>query len=177
MIDKKRNIRLFELCAFAAVSVIGTLLHFAYDLFGTKFSALFSGVNESTWEHMKLLFFPMLFAAFVCAFFLKKEYAGYWQIKLRSVLMGLVLIPVLFYTLGGIFGKTPDFVNIGIFFISAAAAYIYEAHAFKKNDVSCKYENFALVALALIALLFFIFTFAPPKIPLFQDPIDGSYGI
>lgn len=40
----------------------GTLLHFTYEWSGNNFwVGLFSPVNESTWEHMKLLFFPMLF--------------------------------------------------------------------------------------------------------------------
>ncbi len=177
ILDKKHDIWIWELSAFAFVSILGTLLHFAYDFFGGNFAALFSGVNESTWEHMKLLFFPMLLAAVIGSFFLGKEYKNYWCTKLFGILIGLALIPVLFYTLGGIFGGTLDFVNIGIFFVSAAAAYLYETVSFKKNGAPRKYEGVAICILCTIALLFFVFTFVPPEIALFRDPVNGKYGI
>jgi len=46
---------------FLFMSVIGTLLHFVYEWSGNNsIVRLFAPWNESTWEHMKLLFFPML---------------------------------------------------------------------------------------------------------------------
>ena len=47
--------------AAIVVFVLGTLAHFVYDWSGqNSFIGLLTPVNESTWEHMKLLFFPML---------------------------------------------------------------------------------------------------------------------
>ena len=46
--------------AAIVVFVLGTLAHFVYDWSGqNSFIGLLTPVNESTWEHMKLLFFPM----------------------------------------------------------------------------------------------------------------------
>ncbi len=56
----KRNTDLWQHMGFGAVSLGGTLLHFLYDRTDSPLCALISGVNESIWEHMKLLFFPML---------------------------------------------------------------------------------------------------------------------
>ncbi len=174
---KNQDIFLFSLISFTAVSLLGTLLHFVYDIFGGRLSALFSGVNESTWEHMKLLFFPMLLSALIGRALIGGEYKNYWLISLSSILLGLLLIPVLYYTLMGIFGKTPGFVNIGIFFVSAGAAYLYEYRTFKKNALPEKYEGLSAAVLALLAALFFLFTFLPPEIPLFEDPTNGRFGI
>ncbi len=173
----KRDISLWQLVGFAWTSLAGTVLHFWYDLSGSTFSALFSGVNESTWEHMKLLFFPMFLFAVVQSFFFANEYQSFWCIKLKGTLLGLLLIPVIFYTLRGIFGITPDWINITIFFVSAAAAYIYEAKQLKKGCVPCKYKSLAIIALCIIAIFFLVFTFIPPALPLFQDPINGSFGL
>ena len=74
-------------------------------------------------------------------------------------------------------GKSPDWINIAIFFICAAVAYLYETRLFKKEDANCKIPKAALGALCVIALLFIIFTFATPKIGIFQDPLTGTYGI
>ncbi len=172
----KRDISLWQLVGFAWTSLAGTLLHFLYDRTGSTFSALFSGVNESTWEHMKLLFFPMFLFACVQSFFFSKEYESFWCIKLFGTLLGLLLIPVIFYTLRGVFGSTPDRINIAIFFVAGALAYLYENTLFKKGSKPCK-SRVAFIALCLIAVAFWVFTFDPPKIPLFQDPINGSFGL
>jgi hypothetical protein len=52
----KRSIGIWQLAGFAATSLGGTLLHFLYEWLGEAvWIAPLSGVNESTWEHMKLL--------------------------------------------------------------------------------------------------------------------------
>ena len=173
----KRSIGLWQLCGFISTSIGGTLLHFLYDLLGEAiWIAPFSGVNESTWEHMKLLFWPMLIFDAVQIMFLSDRNA-FWCIKLRGILLGLVMIPIIFYTLNGAFGKTPDWLNITIFFISAAIAYLYETHLFNSDLIVCKYPRLAIPALGSIALMFVIFTFMTPEIPLFEDPLTGNYGI
>lgn len=172
----KRNLNFWQFIGFGFVSLFGTLLHFLYDWFGGNIAALFSGVNESTWEHMKLLFFPLFLFAIIESFVVGKNYENFWCVKLKGALLGLLLIPTIFYTLQGIFGKTPDFINISIFYISAAVVFIYETRQFKANN-SCKLEKIAILIFGLIAILFMIFTFAPPIIPLFKDPINNSYGL
>ncbi len=173
----KRSIKFWQVVGFFIVSVLGTALHFLYDLLGGKLTALVSGVNESSWEHMKLLFFPMLLFAIAEYFIIGKNHNSFWCIKLQGICLGLLLIPVIFYTLNGVFGKTPDGLNIAIFFISVATAFAYEARRFNIENYSCKHKALAIAALVLIAVAFAVFTFSPPEIPLFQDPIDASFGI
>ena len=58
----KYRLLIFEIAGFIFVSVVGTLLHFAYEYFDySTVAAVISPINESTWEHLKLLFFPFLF--------------------------------------------------------------------------------------------------------------------
>ena len=173
----KQTIGLWKLAGFAVTSLSGTLLHFLYEWFGEPlWIAPFSGVNESTWEHMKLLFWPMLiFAFFERVSFRHVE--DFWCIKLRGILLGLGLIPILFYTYNGAVGKSPDWVNISIFFIAAAATYIYEASKLNKEKLSCKYPKAALSILLIIGILFVIFTFTAPNTGIFVDPTTGKVGI
>ena len=114
----KRKTELWQLMGFAVTALGGTLLHFLYDWLGkSPLIAPFSGVNESTWEHMKLLFWPMLLFAAVQSFFFR-ERQDFGCVKLRGSLLGLVLIPVIFYTYNGAIGRSPDWLNITIFFVS-----------------------------------------------------------
>ena len=173
----KRSVGLWQLWGFAVTALLGTLLHFLYDWSGgALWVAPFSGVNESTWEHMKLLFWPMLlFAAVQYLFF--RDRADFWCIKAKGVLLGMALIPVIFYTYNGVIGKSPDFINIAIFFITAAAVYIYEARQLNKGSSPCKSKNLAVALLLLLALCFVIFTFQTPTLGIFKDPLTGTLGI
>jgi hypothetical protein len=173
----KRSIGLWQLWGFAVTALGGTILHFLYDwLGGAVWVAPFSGVNESTWEHMKLLFWPMLLYAVVQSVYFRDR-KDFWCIKLRGTLLGLALIPVLFYTYNGAIGKSPDWLNIAIFFASAAITYLYETRQFKSEKSRCLYPKLAFALLCAIALLFIIFTFLTPTIGLFKDPLAGTYGI
>ena len=173
----KRSVGLWQFVGFAVVSLGGTVLHFLYDWLGKAvWVASFSGVNESTWEHMKLLFWPMLLFALVQGFFFRDR-ADFWCVKLRGSLLGLALIPVLFYTYNGAIGTSPDWLNIAIFFVSAAIVFFYEYRLFKTEGLPCKRPKAAIVLFCLIALLFIVFTFITPELGIFKDPISGTYGV
>ena len=104
----KRELSLWQFAGFVLTTLGGTLLHFLYDWTNQSvWVAPVSGVNESTFEHMKLLYFPLLVFALVQSHFSKGD-RSFWCIKLVGTLTGLLLIPVLFYTYNGVFGKSPD---------------------------------------------------------------------
>jgi len=173
----KRSIGLWQLMGFAVTAAGGTLLHFLYDwLKEAVWIAPISGVNESTWEHMKLLFWPMFLYAIVQSFFFRDR-EDFWCVKLRGILLGLLLIPVLFYTYNGVIGHSPDWINIAIFFISAAASYLYETRLFVTKRIPCRSPKWAIAVLSGIAFLFILFTFRTPEIAIFKDPLTGTYGI
>lgn len=175
-VKMKHSIGLWQLLGFTITSLFGTLLHFLFEWTNLTLLAPFSGVNESTWEHMKLLFWPMLIFAIFQSFFFG-DVEDFWPIKLKGILLGLVLIPILFYTYNGAIGKSPDWFNIAIFFICAAAAYVYEAWLFCYESVHFASRAAARIILFFVALSFVIFTFLTPKIEIFRDPLTGNYGI
>ena len=166
----KRDLFLWQFGGFVFVSLFGSILHFVYGWTGgSVLVAPFSAINESTWEHMKLIYFPLLIYALIQSHFFK-DCDNFWCIKLIGFLTGLTLIPVLFYTLNGVFGRTPDFINIAVFFISAATTFFIENYLFKSENFNCNYSKFAFFIIFFIGGLFVLFTFMPPKIPLFKDP-------
>lgn len=173
----KRSIKHWQLTGFIVTSIGGTLLHYLYDWFGeAMWIAPFAGVGESIFEHMKLLFWPMFIFAVIQSFFYGKI-KSFWRIKLRGIVLGITLIPVIFYTYNGAIGSSPDWLNISIFFISAAAAYIYETRQFVRETTVFKNSGASLAILCIIALLFATFTFWTPKINIFKDPNENTYGI
>ena len=173
----KRNISLWQTMGFGITVLCGTLMHFLYDFTGENpFAAAISAVNESTWEHMKLFFIPAFIFAIVQRRFFPQQ-KDFWCVKLIGIALGLILIPVLFYTYNGALGTSPDWVNIGIFIVSSAAAFYVETRLFKSASIRCSADYLGFVLLLLLAALFLFFTYFPPKLPLFQDPTNGSFGI
>ena len=174
----KRSLSFWQFVGFVFTSVVGTLLHFLYEWTGESvIVGLFSAVNESIFEHMKLLFFPMLLFAFIEAKYIGEEYDNFWCAKLVGILVGVGLIPVIYYTYTGIFGVNADWFNIIIFFITAAISYMVETRIMESGRCSFIQPNLAKFILIIIASVFIVFTFFPPKIPLFEDPITAIYGI
>ena len=173
----KRSIGLWQLMGFGSTSLLGTLLHFAYDWLGKPvWVAPFSGINESTWEHMKLLFWPMLAFSILQSFYFR-DICGFWRIQLRGILLGMLLIPVIFYTYNGAIGHSPDWFNILIFFIAAAAAYVDQSRELLARKQYRRSPVYALLPLCVLGFCFVFFTFTTPKLPIFKDPLTGGYGI
>ena len=173
----KKSLVFWQILGLIFTGVAGVVLHFLFDWSGQSIAvAPFSAVNESIWEHMKLLFFPMLIFAIIENMYIGVDYKNFWCVKLRGIVLGISLIPILYYTINGIFGPTPDFVNIAIFYIASAISYIVETRLMKNDAINCKAPQKAIGVLVLIAAVFVVFTFIPPQIPLFEDPITNTYG-
>ena len=78
----KRDLFLWQFGGFVFVSLLGSVLHFVYSW--TNESVLvapFSAINESTWEHMKIMFFPSLVFAIVETRYLGKKFDNFLWIK------------------------------------------------------------------------------------------------
>lgn len=62
----KTKIFSWEVVGAILISFAGSLLHFVFELFnGWPPLALTAAVNESTWEHLKLAFWPALVYALI----------------------------------------------------------------------------------------------------------------
>lgn len=172
-----KSISYWQVAGFLFTSIFGSFLHFLFDLSGqSMIASIFSAVNESIWEHMKLIYYPTFLFALVESVFWRKKYKHFWCIKLAGILLELTLIPVIFYTYTGILGISADWFNIAIFFIAAGASFWTEALLFQR-DSTCRLPcRMAFLAICLISFVFTVLTFLPPHIPFFKDPITGTYG-
>ena len=169
----------WQLGGFLFVCAAGTALHFLYQWSGESVAAApFAAVNESVWEHMKLLFWPMLLWAGAERAVLGGYSRGFWPAKALGTLLGLALIPALYYTYTGALEVSVMWVDIAIFFVAAAAAFLAETRMLAR-DWRCRggARASALVLLLLLSAAFILCTFVPPRVPLFRDPVTGFYGL
>lgn len=175
----RKRLFFWEAAGFLFAVAAGTLLHFTYAWSGgTVLAAAFSAVNESTWEHMKLLFFPVFFFSVIQVCFLGRNYPNVLSARAAGLLAGLALIPVLFYTYTGVTGRHWLWADIAVFVLSAAAVFAVDFVLLERRRSSALWRQVAgLLVLWILAFLFIYFTFRPPHLPLWQDPVTGLYGV
>lgn len=158
-------------------SLLGTLLHFLYDFANQNMIAgLFSAVNESVWEHLKLLFIPLLFSTVIENIIYGKYYGNFFFSRLIGILAGLFTVVSIHYTYTGVIGKRFDAVDVILYFIGVAVAYgisfiMITHHKEKKRDRL--FEIISVISLAIIAAAFFVFTYYPPSLAIFQSKVQG----
>ncbi len=175
--DKIRN---WQIAGGIFTVIAGTLVHFIYGWFGGTAAAFIGAVNESTWEHLKLLFWPFFVFGILEYIAYGKNLKGFLPAKGLSVLIGMILIVVLFYTYSGILGKNFLAIDIALFVIGTGAAYFFSyrhLYRLRSRYLSAASETGAILLLAALIVCFLLFTYHPPEIGLFLDPVSGHYGI
>jgi hypothetical protein len=162
--------------------IIGSLMHFAYDWSGeSTIVGIFTPVNESIWEHLKMTFWPMLIWWFIGYFILNKRITisvHQWFVSCSvAEIVCLLVIVSFYYTYTGAFGIESLILDIFSLFLGIALGQLIALHIYKYGKNSNYFFQYAIAILVLMALAFTIFTFYPPQIPLFMDSTTGEYGI
>ena len=148
-------------------TLAGALLHFAYDFSNQNpLVAMFTPVNESTWEHMKLVFFPVLVYIAIGLPFFGKSNPTFLQAYLTGLLTGTFSVIIIFYTYTGILGRHYLFLDILTF---CACIIIAFCISYQLTIQNCRLIPLPVIAFMTILLMvcFFFFTFFPPHVALF----------
>lgn len=169
------SIKKWQVWGFIFTVVAGTLLHFTYEWSGyNPLVGLFSAVNESTWEHLKLLITPMLVFGVLEYSAYGKDLANFIPVRCLSILLGMTVIVVSFYTYVGIIGHNYLPADIGVFVLGAACAYRYSARLLGTSRfTSPAAVRLGWIGLAMLVAAMIVFTLHPPKLGLFVDPNHG----
>lgn len=179
MVVSEKKFRAWEITGFILVSILGSLLHFLYDFSGkSPIAALFSPVNESTWEHLKLLFVPFLLYSIVeYLVWGKEEGCNFIAAKVFGLFWGLFAIVASFYTYVGIIGTNFLWADILTFLIGVFTAFRFSEKWLKHPREGKGWCAASLVLLAAFIICFVLFTWKAPHIGLFLDPVTQTYGI
>lgn len=162
------SIKKSSIIQFLFVSILGTLLHFTYDWSGQNpLVGIFSAQNESLWNHLKLLFFPMILLGIIQLFLNIDTSDNFIQRRTLGIIAGLLFIIVVFYTTWGISGKLIDWWNITIYFLAVFFAFWVES---KSETAAKKMAPFTAIAiLFVITFAFVMFSFNSPTTGIFYD--------
>lgn len=159
------------------ISVIGTLLHFTYDWSNhNKVVGIFSAVNESTWEHIKM----GLSATFLCSiadFFFFNSNPNYFFAKFICYLLVIMIMPIIFYVYTYFTKKSILIIDILSFYITIIISNFAFYKLLNIKGLPFIYNYIGYVGQLVIFGFYMILTLMPLKNFLFKDPITQEYGI
>ncbi len=173
----RKKIIILEIVGFLFTVLFGSFLHFAYAISDYyKPLALIAAVNESTWEHLKLAFWPAFLFAIIEFYVFGSKNKNFLFAKLISLYSMPILIIFFFYSYL-LFIKGNLFIDIFIFIISVFLGYFigYKILVSKKSFGKLKWIAIILILLEIFA--FSLLTYFSFHSFLFKDPITSFYGI
>jgi hypothetical protein len=175
--QKKRSYLTWQVSGFAAIAILGALLHFTYEWSGfNPIVGLFSSVNESVWEHFKLGFTALLLFSIVEYPFIGAKNPRYFLAKAMGILSLQIFITVFYYSYTMFTGDDILWIDIVSYILGSALCQLVVFRVLT-DEVETRVPQFVGIGLLVIhAALLFVFTFWTPKRSIFLDTNTNTYG-
>jgi hypothetical protein len=172
------NLKIYAILGILFTVALGTLLHFVFEWSDkNRIVGFFSPINESTWEHIKMLAYPMLIFSGLEYIKLGHAYDNYIIAKSLGILSGMLSIIMLFYSYTGVIGNNNTVADIIVFILSVIIGYSISCYLlYHRTFRSSIFQPIGVLIILAIIIAFMWFTFFPPKIALFLDPATQTYG-
>lgn len=171
---RKKILRL-ELAGAVFIILLGSMLHFTFEISrGNLIVGVFSAVNESVWEHLKLAYWPALAYTVVEHRWLKTV-SSFLTAKTAGVYIMPLIIVSAFYAYN-VFIEENLLLDILIFIAAVVIGQLASYRLMTRENLRT-YGRISLIALVSAAIVFTVFTFYPPRLAVFQDPVSGGYGV
>jgi len=172
-----RRVLAVEIAGVIFIILLGSTLHFTYELWSNPVVGSFSAVNESVWEHMKIVFWPALLWMLITIVLLRSKVNNFFAAKTAGAYFMVAFIPAVFYTYTAFTGESILVVDIGSFVVAVILGQALSYMLFRVRQLSKLAEGIAIIAIVALAAVFVVFTFYPPHLPIFNDPSTDNYGI
>lgn len=172
----------YEIAGIFIIFFLGVLWHQLYDILGQNFIVgLIAPVNESMWEHWKIVFFPIIIYSIIEYFFVKYETRNF----LFSKFISIIIFEIVCFSLTALwhyfFKEAPETLNlivdIGSYFIGIVFGQIAGYYTACKTNYKKTLFYVAILGILIHIIVFIIFTINPPKYAYFKDSTTGEYGI
>ena len=173
-IKKLLILRLFFIFGLSFVT------HNIYEWIPSFTTSVFFSVNESIWEHQKMIFTTTLIWGIIEYIILKRNKMNCKNVISSvslSAIFNIIIFLIIYTPIYIIFGHNL-IITLIIYFITIALASLVEYVVLSKEKHLTKLNVFALIIILFIYILFGILTYYPLKIEsLFYDRRHGVYGL
>jgi len=172
------TLKWIKIVAVFGVFILCFPFHFMYEWFPNTLFSIFFPVNESVWEHMKMLFSAIVVYGvidyFVIKFFNQKRnnfVISLFISSLASIPIFLINYLPFYYLLG-----ENIILNIGVLFIAISISQVI-SYFILKSDNFKKLGMISVIGIILVYIVFGLLTYNPPINDLFFDPTNEKYGL
>lgn len=154
------------------IFLMGFILHFLYNWTNKNVIAgAFTPVDESIWEHTKLVFYPLIAMYSIYYFIMWKKVdinkEKWFTTMLINIVISVLLIPLLYYLVNSGFGIESKVVNISILLISLVLGSLVARHFYKYG------KGIGIVPISCITcflvFLYILLTYSKIDLPIFID--------
>lgn len=172
------NLKAIKIIGFFVIFLLCFPFHFLYDWLLNSLFSIFFPVNESIWEHMKLIYTSFVFYGIFDYLLLKKN-----KIVFNNFLIQLFLIPIIaifiyliiFIPIYKIIGENM-IISIGLLAVVILIEQILSYFILQYKEI--KYQNIiGIIGIILIYIIFGYLTYKPIENYIFYDTVKDKYGI
>ena len=171
------NLKKIKIISTIIIFMLCIFLHFLYNKIPNILTSIISPVNESIWEHMKLIYTSYILYGIIEYIIIKNK------IKINNFNIQLFLVPfisiiiylMIYLPIYYIFGEN-IIISIGLLFLIIIFEEIISYHFLTTKPINNELV-IGLIGITLIYLLFGLLTYYPPELELFLDTKNNSYGI
>lgn len=154
------------------------LTHFIYSWFPNTLFSIFFPVNESIWEHMKMLFSAIIIFSVVDFILLKVfeiEYRNFITSVFLSAVLSIIIFLAIYLPLYYFIGENMV-LNLTVLFVSIVFSQAVSYFVLESKDYGLL-NYVSLIGIIFSYIVFGILTYYPPTEDLFYDPMDEKFGI
>lgn len=157
--------------------VIFSILHFGYDLTHWAFLTPLCGINESVFQHLKMVFWAYLLANLIEYFVIKRkisERKTFWYPRFLSTIIVPWIVMIIWYFVPALCGRAESLVldvswSVFSTYFSGVMVGIIEKNI-EKNLFTLNFKIVILILIIVSVFLYVRFTYKPPWIDLFINP-------
>lgn len=167
-IDRSRK---WGLIGLVVVCLLSVPLHFLYDWTGElSFVGLFAPINESIWEHLKLVFGPLLIWWTIGFILYKKEglsFNKWFSAAAVATFLSMLIIVGWYYIWKGALAVESSAIDLSALFIAVPIGQLVAIHVYRVVKPRALYMVLAFLFFAVVGVAFIMFTLSPPDFPIF----------
>ena len=173
-----RDVIRWEIYSTIFVIGFGAIFHFVFRWFGRPaVLGLFAPVNESVWEHLKMCYWPVLIFSIFQYQKIGKDNPNFFFAKLCGILALECTVLFIFYSYFIFLGKTILMVDILSFVIGAFVSHLVILRMYRSDVIRKPMKMISVAVYTGMALIFMLFTFNTPHLPIFKVLKTGMYGL
>ena len=168
--NKKKYVIINAIVTF----LLGFLVHGMYSWFPSFITSIFP-VNESLYEHVKLIYLSPIFSVLIIGAFYKYKINNMFFGMLVSIIFNILFFYMIYLPIYYLLGNSMIMTLIVYFISIIASNYIYYLVIKNENRKNLDLLSIIIVLLGIIGLTYF--SYYPIKNDFFRDPENNTYGI